>query len=166
MGGHVAGMRNFPQVAFCNSAPLLGFGGQLPITLIMCVIVKRAPACLQELHQHDNQDDEQDQGDDGIPIHRYLLATPPRRYHDLPVSRLYDPEPPSTVEVNDLGRPAALTWQRREPVREVVNRWRVDDDWWRVPISRMYWVVTPPTMLLEIYEDLRTGDWYLQRVID
>jgi len=51
-------------------------------------------------------------------------------------------------------------------VREVINRWRVDDDWWRVPISRMYWVVATPTMLLEIYEDLRTGDWYLQRVID
>jgi len=70
------------------------------------------------------------------------------------------------VEVNNQGRPSALTWQRREPVREVINRWRVDDDWWRVPISRMYWVVTTPTMLLEIYEDLRTGDWYLQRVID
>jgi hypothetical protein len=68
------------------------------------------------------------------------------------VSRLYDPEPPITVEVDDQGRPAAVTWQRREPVREVVNRWRV-------PISRMYW-------LLEIFEDLRTGDWYLQRVID
>ncbi len=30
----------------------------------------------------------------------------------------------------------------------------------------MYWLVATPTMLLEIYEDLRTGDWYLQRVID
>ncbi len=82
------------------------------------------------------------------------------------MSRLYDPEPPITVEVDPDGRPAAVTWQRRQPVREVVNRWRVDDDWWRVPISRMYWVVTTPTMLLEIYEDLRTGNWYLQRVID
>ncbi len=48
----------------------------------------------------------------------------------------------------------------------MINRWRVDDDWWRVPISRMYYVVTTPAMLLEIYEDLRTGDWYLQRVVD
>jgi len=82
------------------------------------------------------------------------------------VGKLYDPEPGIQVEVDDKGRPAALIWQRREPVREVINRWWVDDDWWRVPISRMYWVVATPTMLLEIYEDLRTGEWYLQRVID
>ena len=82
------------------------------------------------------------------------------------MGKLYDPEPGIQVEVNNQGRPSALTWQRREPVREVINRWRVDDDWWRVPISRMYWVVTTPTMLLEIFEDVRTGDWYLQRVID
>ncbi len=82
------------------------------------------------------------------------------------MSKLYDPEPAITVETDEQGRPAALTWQRTEPVREVVNRWRVDDDWWRLPISRMYWVVTTPTMLLEIYEDLRTGDWHPQRVID
>ena len=82
------------------------------------------------------------------------------------MSRLYDPEPPITVEVDNQGRPAALTWQPREPVREVVNRWRVDDDWWRVPISRTYCTVTTPTMLLEVYRDDRAGDWHLQRVID
>ncbi|MBA2362331.1 MAG: hypothetical protein H0V86_02225 [Chloroflexia bacterium] len=82
------------------------------------------------------------------------------------MSRPYDPEPPITVEVDDRGQPSALTWQQREPVREVVNQWRVDDDWWRVSISRMYYLVTTPTMLLEIYEDLCTGDWYIERVID
>ena len=82
------------------------------------------------------------------------------------MSRLYDPDPPISVEVDNQGRPAALTWQHREPVREVVNRWRVDDVRWRVPISRTYYTVITPTMLLEIYEDLCTGDWYLQRVID
>lgn len=70
------------------------------------------------------------------------------------------------VEVNDKGHPSALVWQRREPVREVMNWWRIYDDWWRVPISRMYYLVTTPTMLLEVYKDLITGDWYLQRVRD
>ena len=51
-------------------------------------------------------------------------------------------------------------------MREVVNRWRVDDDWWRVPISRTYYTVRTPTAMLEVYRDDRTGDWYLQRVID
>ena len=82
------------------------------------------------------------------------------------MSRLYDPEPPITVEVDSPGRPAALTWQRREPVREVVNRWRVDDDWWRVPISRTYYTVTTSTMGPEDYRDGIAGDRYTQRVID
>jgi hypothetical protein len=82
------------------------------------------------------------------------------------VGRLYDPDPPITVEVDNQGRPAAVTWQRREPVREVVNRWRVDDDWWRIPNSRTYYTVITPTMLLEIFRDDIAGDWYLQRVID
>ena len=47
-----------------------------------------------------------------------------------------------------------------------MNRWRVDDDWWRVPIFRTYYTVTTPTLLLEIYRNDITGDWYLQRVID
>ena len=82
------------------------------------------------------------------------------------MGKLYDPEPGIQVEVDDKERPAALTSQRRGSVRGVSDRWRVDEDWWRVPISRTYFTVTTPTMLLEIFEDLRTGDWYLQRVID
>ncbi len=82
------------------------------------------------------------------------------------MGKLYDPEPGIQVEVDARGRPATLSWQTREPVREVVNRWRVDDDWWRVPISRTYYTVTTPPALLEIYRNDRAGDWYLQRVID
>ncbi len=29
-----------------------------------------------------------------------------------------------------------------------------------------YWAVTTSTMLMEVYEDPRTGQWYLQRVLD
>ena len=54
------------------------------------------------------------------------------------------------MEVDNQGRPAALTWQRRELVRQVVNRWRVDDGWWRVAISRTYYTVITPTMKVAI----------------
>ncbi len=74
------------------------------------------------------------------------------------MGKLHDPQPGLQVETDEQGRPSALTWQCTEPVREVINRWRVDDDWWRVPISRMYWLVTTPTMLLEIFEYMHTGD--------
>lgn len=43
--------------------------------------------------------------------------------------------------------------------REVLNRRRL-------PISPMYYLVATPLMLLDIYEELRTGHWYLQRVIE
>ncbi len=82
------------------------------------------------------------------------------------MSRLYDPEPPITVEADNEGRPAAVVWDRTKPVREVTNRWHVDHDWWRVPISRTNCTVRTPTALLEVYSDERSGDWYLQWVID
>ncbi len=69
--------------------------------------------------------------------------------------------------MDDQGQPTALTWKQREPVREVVNRWRVDDDWWRAAISRTYLWLRTSTMMPEVNcEDLCTGDWYIERVID
>ena len=59
-----------------------------------------------------------------------------------------------------------LTWHHTEPEREGVNRWRVDDAWRRVPISRTYYTDRMPTALLEVYRDDRAGDWHLQRMID
>ncbi len=56
---------------------------------------------------------------------------------------------------------SVAAWHRTEPVREVVNRWRVDDDWGRVPISRTYYTVATPTA-----PDDRAGDRYPQRVKD
>ena len=82
------------------------------------------------------------------------------------MSRLYDLEATITAEVEGQGRPVAVTWLEPEPLREVINRWRVDADRWRVPISRTYYTVITPTMKLEIYRDDCAGDWYRQRVID
>ena len=76
------------------------------------------------------------------------------------MSRLYDPEPPITVVVDDQGRPATVTRQRHESVREGVNRWRVDDDWWRVQISRTYYGVVTPAMLLEVRRNDR-AEWLI-----
>ncbi len=70
------------------------------------------------------------------------------------------------VELDTTGYPAAVMWELEERVVEVVNRWRVDDDWWRVPISRMYYKLQTPTALLDVYQDLITGEWYLERVHD
>lgn len=55
------------------------------------------------------------------------------------------------------GRPA----RRVAVVRE---SWRVDDEWWRDPVSRKYFaVIVEGGGRLVIYQDLITGKWFTQR---
>ncbi len=55
------------------------------------------------------------------------------------------------------GRPS----RRVEAVRE---RWRIDDEWWRRPISRDYRaVVLDDGRALTLYHDLLDGSWYVQK---
>ena len=52
------------------------------------------------------------------------------------------------------------------PVLEVLDRWRIDDEWWRKEISRMYFhVMLAPQeapLLLTIFHDLIGGRWFAQ----
>jgi hypothetical protein len=50
-------------------------------------------------------------------------------------------------------------------VEEVVERWRIDDEWWRKEISRMYHrVLLVDGRLMTVFQDLVEGHWYLQAV--
>jgi len=71
---------------------------------------------------------------------------------------------PVRVRVDRSGRPAVLHFRgRARRVTDVLEVWRIDEEWWRDPVSRRY-----TTLLLEggriltLYQDLRTGRWYLQ----
>jgi hypothetical protein len=58
---------------------------------------------------------------------------------------------------------------RRWTVVEVVRRWRVDIEWWKQGggIARDHLTLrTADGTVCEIYGDRRTGDWYLQRLLD
>jgi hypothetical protein len=45
----------------------------------------------------------------------------------------------------------------------VQDQWRIDDEWWRKEISRMYFAVVLVGGQQEtIFQDLLTGRWYLQ----
>jgi hypothetical protein len=53
------------------------------------------------------------------------------------------------------------TARRVEVIRE---RWRIDDEWWREPISREYLsVVLDDGRLITLYHDLSDGLWYAQK---
>jgi hypothetical protein len=48
-------------------------------------------------------------------------------------------------------------------VEEILELWRIDDEWWRTPLSRRY-----VDVLLEggghvvLFEDLTNGQWFMQ----
>ncbi len=70
---------------------------------------------------------------------------------------------PVTILV-EAGQPVILIeGQRRHRIEQVQDVWRIDDEWWRNPISRYYYrVVLDNGSLRTIYHDLVSGDWYEQ----
>ena len=96
---------------------------------------------------------------------------------------------PVTVELDDNGRPAAVfssrcrstapplrqspdegEWSRtqeghgeRKTIDSQIETWRVDDEWWREPISRRYVeVVLEGGKHAVLYEDLIANNWFMQ----
>lgn len=72
------------------------------------------------------------------------------------------------VEEDVQHRPIAFLYRRRrEGVSETLKRWRVDQGWWKRPVEREYFQVkTESGAVCELYRNLLTGVWYLQRVYD
>lgn len=54
--------------------------------------------------------------------------------------------------------------RRRRRVAEILDVWRIDDEWWRAPVSRRYVeVVLEGGGHVVVFEDLTTGSWFLQQ---
>lgn len=73
---------------------------------------------------------------------------------------------PVVVRTDEAGEPTHVrlpgrTARRVEAVRE---RWRIDDEWWRRPISREYrTVILDDGRVLTLYHDLVEDAWYAQQ---
>lgn len=70
------------------------------------------------------------------------------------------------VETDVDGRPAAvILHSRRLVVEDVLDGWRIDDEWWRErPVSRLYWqVVLKDGRSLTVFHDLLEHQWWQQR---
>jgi hypothetical protein len=88
------------------------------------------------------------------------------RLGSLQLQRLRPLRSPSSVRVqtDKEGTPAILH-QRGKRLRVVAvrERWRIDDEWWRDPISREYFaLVLENGRPLILFRDLTTGGWYGQ----
>ena len=84
-----------------------------------------------------------------------------------------------TPRLRPLGQPRVVTVRTDEncepthvrmpgkparTVEAVLERWRIDDEWWRKPISREYRVVVlDDGRNVTLYHDLLEGNWYAQR---
>jgi hypothetical protein len=71
---------------------------------------------------------------------------------------------PVRVSAGSDGVPYAVLEGRRPRRVEVVREcWRIDDEWWRSPISRFYYnLVLENGKSLTLYQDLIQGGWYVQ----
>lgn len=82
------------------------------------------------------------------------------RLHPLGKPHLVD------VHVDDAGEPVFVrlpgkTARKIETTREI---WRIDDEWWRQPISREYrTVILDDGRSLTLYHDLLNRHWFAQR---
>ena len=55
---------------------------------------------------------------------------------------------------------------RWREVPEILDSWRIDDEWWRKqPVSRLYYrVLLEDGTVVGLFKDLVSGEWYRQRV--
>jgi hypothetical protein len=82
------------------------------------------------------------------------------------MTRLLREHPLIEAELDGAGRLVAFSWNGcREPV-EVCNRWRVEEQWWREPITRDYFKVVGRSWLALVYLDRAEGTWHLERLYD
>ena len=82
------------------------------------------------------------------------------------MTRLIGHHPRIEVDLDVHGQPAQLRWEGGSVPVEVCNRWRVDEAWWRRPVSRDYYKLAGTRLLALVYLDRVDGTWHLERVFD
>lgn len=67
------------------------------------------------------------------------------------------------VKADPEGRPLRVARARRVlAVDQILESWRIDDEWWRSPISRRYHtVVLEDGAHLTMYQELQAGGWFV-----
>jgi hypothetical protein len=75
---------------------------------------------------------------------------------------------PVKVYVDQTGRPKRVVWQGKEhTVEQVTRSWLIDDKWWVARIWRVYYLITTDTgLLMVIFRNLITNDWFVHRIHD
>ena len=73
-----------------------------------------------------------------------------------------------SVELDVIGQPRSVRRPKNEgggqAVENILDVWRIDDEWWRLTISRLYYdVMLEGGGHVVLFNDLVTGDWFAQQ---
>jgi hypothetical protein len=72
------------------------------------------------------------------------------------------------VEEDVQHKPIAFLYRGRiQRVGQTLKRWRITQGWWKRAVEREYFQIrTEAGIVCELYRDLLTGVWFLQRIYD
>ena len=84
------------------------------------------------------------------------------------MSRLFQQAVKLEVKEGDQHEPIAFIYKGRiEKINNLIKRWRITQGWWKRAIEREYFQIETQTgAICELYRDLLTEVWYLQRIYD
>jgi hypothetical protein len=84
------------------------------------------------------------------------------------MTRLFPLLHPILVATDGDNVPVSFEWQdKRHIIHSIANVWRVEKEWWHIPIARDYFLVATHTgLLVEIFRDRINHEWYMQRLYD
>ena len=95
------------------------------------------------------------------------MVTPARAPLRTDRLRAVNEPSPVTVDIDGAGVPEAvgrLGGLAVGKVESVNETWRIDDEWWRQSISRLYYeVMLEGGKRVVLFNDLITGCWYMQQ---
>ena len=84
------------------------------------------------------------------------------------MGHFYHPPLPIIVDLSPYGVPVAVTWDgARHSVHLIAREWQEDRGWWVWRQWRAYYrLITHTGLAIEVYQDLLTHTWHLQRRYD
>ena len=72
-----------------------------------------------------------------------------------------------SVTESDECEPVDVMFKGRKRVECIMSRWRISQEWWKRPVERDYFCVRlEGGIICELFRDMATGNWQLQRVYD
>jgi hypothetical protein len=93
-----------------------------------------------------------------------MFRKPAAPIDEVGAIRLLNQPQPIHVEADerDLPRWVGLG-HAQQRVTRIVDVWRIDDEWWRTPLSRRYFLVALDDGIVRtLFHDLIGGGWYAQ----